>query len=120
MRFKKYLLGLALALSFNAHANIYCDQNGSSNSILTPMFLTGGSFSGYFFVTNVSDEPVTVNLNLADSNGNAFTPSSGVLYAANFSSGNTPLSSGGGATLQPGQMGGNRYHQWYFRSCKCG
>jgi len=103
MKCFKALLTVALLFSGASQASMYCNENGSSNEILTPMFLTGGTYSGYLFITNVSEHPVTVKWNLADASGNAFTPTD-LLYAAKFSAGNTPVNASG-ATLQPGEMG---------------
>ena len=80
--FAMALSALALSTGSNAFAYEYgCQVNGleegpgSSNSIRTPAFYTlSSAWAGTFFVTNVSDYPLTVKLALTDANGAPYSP----------------------------------------------
>lgn len=107
---KRFLTGLALCtlMSLPALAKHQCEYDAvtgytSSNEISTPAFLSVSSWQGYFFITNVSDQPVTVKMSLTNVNGGSLTPST-IVYDGNFSGANTPLNANG-AVLQPGQLG---------------
>ncbi|XOV81302.1 MAG: hypothetical protein ACFHVJ_10210 [Aestuariibacter sp.] len=123
---KKYLLVLLLGLfSASSLATNYCS---SSNSIRTPPFFTVGNWFGYFHITNISDQPVTVKMEFTNTSGNPYAPTT-IYYAENFSANNTPVNLQSGAVLQPGEMGEINIHDdgvrsvnvgklsWYAESC---
>jgi hypothetical protein len=59
---------------------------------------------GWFEVTNVSDQPITVKMEFTDMDGVEYTPYS-LTYQGHFNASNTPINLSYGATLQPGQLG---------------
>lgn len=107
---KKSLLAIIATtlLSTSSFAEDTCDTaNGysKSNTIFTPAFYTHGTqWTGYFYVTNVSQEAVTVKLSFTDSIGQAYTPYS-LTYNENFHASNTPIDLANGAILAPGEAG---------------
>lgn len=96
---KLFLLCLTLA-SFVAKAQI-CESGGSAYAHWPG--IVGSGFTSGYQITNVSNEPITVTVQLRDPNG--VVPNiSADQFSHNFSSTNTPLSVNG-AILQPGQQG---------------
>ena len=102
--------------STSSFAESYCS---SSNSIMTPPFFTVSNWFGYFHITNVSDQPITVKMEFTNTNGNAYSPTT-IYYAENFSASNTPVNLQAGAVLQPGQMGEINIHDNGVRSINVG
>ena len=75
------------------------------NSLIFPSTITSGStWWGGLYVTNVSDVPVKVTINMTDVNGDGYVPTT-VYYFHHFSPLNTPFNTVDGAILQPGQLG---------------
>lgn len=93
------LIGL-LAMSTTALAQT-CESTGSA--YVHSLGYAGNGFTSGYSITNVSNEPVTVKLQLRDPNG-IVSGVSADQYKFNFSSTNTPLDVNG-ATLQPGEQG---------------
>ena len=76
----------------------------SSNWMDIPMLIANGaSWSGFFYVTNVSDEVITVKTEFSTPDGVSDLPSVAA-YGFSFSGLNTPVSEEG-AVLMPGEMG---------------
>lgn len=78
-----------------------CESSGSAY-VHSPGYAGGGFTSGYI-ITNVSNEPVNVKVQLREPNGIVSNVSADN-YKFHFSSVNDPLSASG-TTLEPGQQG---------------
>lgn len=104
--FKKQLLLLSCLVGFSNVSIAVCELPlKDSNSLIFPSTVTAGSnWWGGSYITNVSDVPVKVTINLTDVNGGGYVPST-VYYSHNFSSANTPFNTTEGAILQPGELG---------------
>ena len=105
MRLKKLILTSPVLL-LSTYVNATCPEPAfSSESLITPAMITpGNGWSGGYIISNVSTVPVKVILETTGPDGNGYTPYA-VTYTDNFSSTNTPLDQGQGATLQPGELG---------------
>jgi len=79
---------------------------GDGGAILPSWFKDSSPMYTSIFVSNVSDEQVTVHLTLYDANGNVYTESSetGTNFSVNFGFSGDPLSVSG-ATLQANATG---------------